>query len=435
MQTTWDGHPDAAALIDRIIADLLDCCPPAAALSARMRAAGLRLVDWLDHIALSASDPRWSELAAVGFVEVGSRHAHPSARLPPLTQAARPALALRVQTLERCLTVLAPRARVDEPIGSPLRQATIAEAAAALLAVERHAGWDPPPADPSLIARAARHAAAFASRARDGDEDADMAVLDALATAAVAELGAAWASDLFFAAERERWLSGCDAGRVYDAEIAALGLDLGVADHHTFRSSRRWFARLIAVLEHLGMRCRERFHAGAEAGWGAQVLEHPETGAVVFADVDLAPQEVAVDFPHSGLPDRGRLGTVGLWCALHGEAILGAGLHHLAVPCVHDDLAARLAQRGTRTMPPFSDLPVLKQCFTAAEPRRVAPERLRRARERGWIDNAQAERFSAAGVLCAHLELAERRQGFKGFNQSAVSHIIRGTDPRRDPHG
>ena len=36
------------------------------------------------------------------------------------------------------------------------------------------------------------------------------------------------------------------------------------------------FPQLIATLEHMGFHCRERFYAGREAGWGAQVLEQPE---------------------------------------------------------------------------------------------------------------------------------------------------------------
>jgi hypothetical protein len=92
---------------------------------------------------------------------------------------------------------------------------------------------------------------------------------------------------------------------------------------------RCYCARFIGLLEELGLECRERFYAGREAGWGAQVLEQPENGVVVFADVDLAPDEVLGDLAHEPLAPRDQLGTVGLWCRLHGEAFLQAGLHHL----------------------------------------------------------------------------------------------------------
>ena len=43
-----------------------------------------------------------------------------------------------------------------------------------------------------------------------------------------------------------------------------LGLGWANHDHHTYRSSRRHFARLIAIFEKLGFVCRERFYAGAK---------------------------------------------------------------------------------------------------------------------------------------------------------------------------
>ena len=60
---------------------------------------------------------------------------------------------------------------------------------------------------------------------------------------------------------------------------------------------------------------------------------------MIFADVDLSPDEVAGDFAHEPLAERSELGTVGLWCELHGEAFLEAGMHHLE--CQFDFEAAR----------------------------------------------------------------------------------------------
>ena len=84
----------------------------------------------------------------------------------------------------------------------------------------------------------------------------------------------------------------------------ALGLGWGNHDHHTYRCSREHFARLIALLEELGFVCRERFYAGREAGWGAQVLEQQESQVVVFADVDLSAAEVSDDFAHAAASAR-----------------------------------------------------------------------------------------------------------------------------------
>ena len=80
-----------------------------------------------------------------------------------------------------------------------------------------------------------------------------------------------------------------------------LGLGWANHDHHTFRCSRRFFPRVIGMFTRLGFELRERFHAGAHAGWGAQIVEHPVTGIVIFADLDLAPEEATEDFAHQVL--------------------------------------------------------------------------------------------------------------------------------------
>ena len=47
------------------------------------------------------------------------------------------------------------------------------------------------------------------------------------------------------------------------------------------------------------------------------------------------------------------------------------------------------------------------------------------------ISPEQAERFRHEGALGSHLEILERNDGYKGFNQTGISEIIRDTDPRR----
>ena len=77
-------------------------------------------------------------------------------------------------------------------------------------------------------------------------------------------------------------------------------------------------------------------------------MEQPVCRFAVFADVDLSPDEVEGDFAHRPLAPRTELGTVGLWCALHGESMLGAGLHHLAGRFDFDAVTAGLASGGSR---------------------------------------------------------------------------------------
>jgi hypothetical protein len=189
---------------------------------------------------------------------------------------------------------------------------------------------------------------------------------------------------------------------------------------------------LIATLEQMGFHCRERFYAGREAGWGAQVLEQPECRVVIFADVDLSPEELTGDFAHEALEERDELGTVGLWCELHGEAFLEAGMHHLE--CQFDFNAAReqLSAAGVETMAPFTDFPFLRQAFTRGEMWPVNPKRIEQLVSEGRISAEQADRFRREGALGSHLEILERNDGYKGFNQTGVSEIIARTDPRRE---
>jgi hypothetical protein len=201
-------------------------------------------------------------------------------------------------------------------------------------------------------------------------------------------------------------------------------------DHHTFRSSRGVFPLLIEILETFGFLPRERFYAGAEAGWGAQVMEQPVCRFAVFADVDLSPDEVDGDFAHSILPPRDELGTVGLWCALHGEAMLEAGLHHLASRFDFQVVEEELADWGIEMMRPFSDFPYLRQAFTRGERWPVGTERLDQLVDRDQLTNAQRAQFVEQGALGSHLENIQRAEGFKGFNQQKISNIIKRTDPR-----
>jgi len=150
----------------------------------------------------------------------------------------------------------------------------------------------------------------------------------------------------------------------------------------------------------------------------------------VFADVDLAPEEVSSDFSRELLLPRGELGTIGLWCALHGESILGAGLHHLAGRFDFDAATAGLEGWGVKTLHPFSDFSYLRQAFTQGERWAVDTGRLEQLAAAGLIDEKQRARFAEQGAMGSHLENIQRGEGFKGFNQTAVSDIIRRTDPR-----
>jgi hypothetical protein len=264
----------------------------------------------------------------------------------------------------------------------------------------------------------------------EGGDTAGVAHAHARLDAVLALVDRDAACELFFAEERRFWEARNRAGRVQKRRQDMLGLGWANHDHHTFRCSRAHFADLMEFLAKLGFEKRERFFAGAEAGWGAQILEQAVAGIVVFADVDLMPEETTIDFSTQRLPPAPALRTVGLWCGLHGDSFLQAGMHHLEARFDFARLREQLAGEGVATMRPFSDFEFLRQAFTEGERWRVRPERVAALLEQKLITAEQAAGFRRDGAIGSHLENLQRKGGFKGFNQKSVSAIIAATDPR-----
>ncbi len=149
-----------------------------------------------------------------------------------------------------------------------------------------------------------------------------------------------------------------------------------------------------------------------------------------FLDVDLDAEERETDFAHQGLQPRDKLGTVGLWVALHGESILQAGMHHLAARFKFEFVTEDLKQKGVGVMKPFSNFPFLRQAFTEGEKWKAEKKRVYNLESDGRLSHELAAKFLEVGALGSHLENIQRGQGFKGFNQQSVSAIIKWTDPR-----
>jgi hypothetical protein len=249
-------------------------------------------------------------------------------------------------------------------------------------------------------------------------------------TKAEALVGQGRAVDEFFAAERDYWMSRNGAGRWQKSRQDTVGIGWANHDHHTYRSSREGFQGLIQLFLRMGFTLRERFYAGAEAGWGAQIAEHPVSRVVIFADVDISADELNTDFGITALPPSKTLGTIGLWCALHGGAIGLAGMHHLEAEFNHSAVRDAYIHTGGQVMQPFTNIEVLWQAFTAAETWTVNSERLERLVRDGLLDESMATQFRTNGAPGSHLEILQRWDGFKGFNKTGISDIITKTDPR-----
>jgi hypothetical protein len=105
-------------------------------------------------------------------------------------------------------------------------------------------------------------------------------------------------------------------------------------------------------------------------------------------------------------------------------------MHHLEAQFDFDAARAQLEREGIMTMEPFTDFPHLRQAFTQGETWPIEPSRLAAARSAGFITEEQANGFAKRGALGSHLEILERNEGYKGFNRTGISQIIRRTDPR-----
>jgi hypothetical protein len=422
-------------------------------LAERMRdETGTDFYEWVDHVVVGPGGEE--AMRAVGLAKALAAAPegmtvwhHPRAMMPRVlvasaakageggrTESGPAVLAIRPESLEDFLVAQKITAPIEGAVGGRLRRALLSEENGVRLeAVERLGYRDFQLESPSVdfATKVAQVRALFHGRRRDfADDAAGFAHADAVLTAALALVPRDVACELFFAEERVFWETRNHAARVQKRRQDVLGLGWGNHDHHTFRCSRRHFGDLVNFLTRLGLEKRERFYAGDEAGWGAQVMESPAVGIVVFADVDLQPGEVDLDFAAQPLAPLPALRTVGLWCALHGDSFLQAGMHHLEARFDFGRLRDQLATEGINTMKPFSDFPFLKQAFTEGERWSVQPERIAALQAAGLVTAEQAAVFARDGAIGSHLENLQRKGGFKGFNQKAVSAIIAATDPR-----
>jgi hypothetical protein len=413
-------------------------------LAARMRLeTGTDFFEWIDHLTLPEADA--AKLGELGFEidKVETPHGetvlkHPRATLPRvlLTRLDADALvALRPEHLPDFVAAHSLAGRIEGSTLARLRRVVVShENGSRLEAIERNGyrGFISAPlhfADLKSILEARE---LWRIRRRHCSTDAEgFAEAREILSSVTKLIGDDLACQFFFAEERRYWESRNHAAQIQKRRQDQLGLGWGNHDHHTFRCSREHFVDVVEFFLRLGFIRRERYYAGAEAGWGAQIMEQPNVGIVVFADVDLMPGETGVDFSTVRLAPAKKLGTVGLWAGLHGESFLEAGMHHLEARFDFDAVREQLEKEGVRMMKPFSDFQFLRQAFSEGERWPVDPGRLDRLRRAEWITREQAETFAREGALGSHLENLQRRGGFKGFNQKSVSVIISATDPRK----
>ncbi|RBP45035.1 hypothetical protein DES53_10330 [Roseimicrobium gellanilyticum] len=418
--------------------------PFLATLEQRMRdETGTLLIDWVDHLVVPESDVREFRHAGYTLDRLGDTPEgtpalwHPEAMLPRVLLADRGEPVTVAIRAESIADFLAAHGISSNLHGSPLtryRTAVVSEENdVRLLVVERrgYRGYVPATLVPGQAATTLIAHETWRTRPRNFDDDAiGWSRTQTWLNRVIALAGRDIACAAIFTEERTFWQGRNRAAQIQKVRQDRLGLGWANHDHHTFRSSREHFVQLMQALEKLGFERRERYYAGAQAGWGAQILEQPVEGLVAFCDVDLEPEETEIDFSRVPLPRSAKLGTIGLWVGLHGESFLQAGMHHLECRFDHALLKDQLEREGVQTMKPFSDLPFLKQAFTEGERWKVRPERAQKLLNEGLITQQQYDTFVRDGAIGSHLENLQRKGGFKGFNQKSVSAIIAAVDPR-----
>lgn len=437
----WKRHPKAEQLLIGYLSECVNSNAVAKKLEQDLlHLTSTRLLDWVDHFVVGPSSEAIPALEAVGFVADPSDSKafhHPGALLPRVVinedTVGVGGVAVVVESIADFLMVRGLNRPIEGASQSGFRICAVeTEDSVTLWAVERRGTWTMKPTTAGLgyLDSVITAKERWQTRPRSGDENHDMNYALTLAKEIGEAIGVDRAAWVVLEVEREYWQARNTAAQVQKGRQDHLGMGWANHDHHTFRSTRRHFRQLVNLFEELGFHCRERFYAGEEAGWGAQVMENSNCNMVLFLDVDLDPEEIEIDFAHTTLEERDHRGTIGLWCELHGDSILRAGMHHLEAQFMFDELKTDLDKLGVGMMDPFSDFEYLRQAFTAGEIWHVLPERIEKLVAAKLIDETEAGKFREYGAVGSHLENLQRRDGYKGFNQKNVSFIIKKTDPR-----
>ncbi|MDP3710394.1 MAG: hypothetical protein Q8R29_01575 [bacterium] len=462
----WKEWPEAERLVHSFLAEFLLKNEFAKNFSERLlEETSTNFIDWVDHIVIGGSLVSVRNLQMAGYChdDVPLKDSmfvlyHPNARLPRIAvnwdekETKVLAVAIKCDELSFFSKIfknrfgsLARLGFIEGSMWGPYCRVAVLDNSPTFLIAQRrgYGGIAPVRLDPKredMIRDAIRlwHLQRFRYPAADYNtsglllhtcEKRRMREVLNYAEGLVKLVGSGMAAEIVMADERYYWQKRNAAAHFQKERQDKLGLGWGNHDHHTFRSSRKHFRTLVKIFETLGFQCRERFHAGCEAGWGAQILDHPESDAVIFADVDLSPEEVLNDFAHEPLKSRKELGTIGLWCALHGESIMQAGMHHLEIQCNFDRFRQDFVAANYKLMNPFSDLPMLRQAFTEGERWPVPDTTLHRLLKAKKITEEQFVSFKRDRAVGSHLEHLWRGGGYKGFNQKGISQILLALNP------
>jgi len=438
----WPRCPDAAEYFTSLFRAFASHNPDVAQLADRLvEQAGVSMLTLVDHWVVPNTPSLTDELTTIGLrlqtsADGDEYWAHPAARLPRLRISNADdgvRLAIAVEDLRHFADChdFPIRGQYGDP-DSGYEEIRIPQPAGELAVIVRngYSGFRPGRLTASDQRAILNARAAIRSRPRTGDESSVASKTAELMRSLSESVEMDRLVDELFHVERDYYMARNSAARKQYERQQNLGIGWANHDHHTFRSARDGFRALVNLWLQVGFEPREKFYAGAEAGWGAQIFEHPVSRVILFCDVDMAPEEIDIEYSRHDLQPLPKLGTIGLWCGLHGSSICEAGLHHLEAEFDFARERSQLVAEGIGVMSPFTDLPMLKQAFTEAETWSVDPSRANRLYDRGLITLEQRDQFMERGAHGSHLEILQRWDGFKGFNKTGIDAIIQQTDAR-----
>src|SRR3989344_3290203 len=335
----WNLYPEAERFLQKQVNNFLNSNRFARKLAKRMeKETSTRFFDWIDYISLPSKKINRKKFLRLGFRNVNNFDGYHVFKNPGsiffnvlLSHDDYVEVCLKPENIEYFVKKIKVRVKIEGKKFNSLRKAYINKQGKYILsAIERRGNNSFSVREDNDTSEYKKALRMFFKRKRKFNSDKEgMVYTHKLIKKVLKRLSKERTADAFFRNERIYWEKRNKSGQIQNKRQNELGLGWGNHDHHTYRSSRENFTRLVRIFEDIGYKCRERFYAGERAGWRAQILEHPICDIVLFADVDISKDERHKDFSHKGLKRIDKFGTVGLWIGLHGESILQAGMHHL----------------------------------------------------------------------------------------------------------
>jgi len=407
----------AAAYVHSALAEALLKTPAAQRFHERLlELCAVRLIDILDHLVSPGED--------AAFVDAGWRliapglWRHPSGGFPDIIAGAEPCIAFRVEFIDAFVKATGLEAAVEGARHGRFRRATaFVGAGVRFVAVERRgwAGYDDANSSERKLRRAQLHQQIFRSRRRQfRDVEGGFSHTERLVDAAVADLGAPWACDLFMRAEREFWASRCDAGQVQSRRQMHAGVGWSNFDHGACCSSREHVHAAARILAKLG--CKDQETLSRDDGVAAMAFTmSPARGPALLLEVDLAAHEDAFNDDGPSLSPLTWHRRAGLWCALHGESLLEGGLARVAGRYDQALLRRHLAHNGIETISVPEGDARLRQELAPGGLLAVSPIRVNHLERAGYLSRTRGDHLRLNGAVATHLQSVHRAGGCQAF--------------------